>query len=100
MADNYDNNDKLSLHLTSKNVTTLSSGFVDVPAIPTISTKLTLNRQTVVGIGGDGPMGVATNTVGGAGTVHRTTNTLNVSHFHESCAYYYTHCIIYINHPL
>jgi hypothetical protein len=46
-----DNNDKLSLHIGSKNMTTMTSGFVDVSATPSINTKLTLNRQTIVGIG-------------------------------------------------
>lgn len=52
-----DNNDKLSLHIGSIK---MNSGFVDVPAIPTISGRLTLNRQTVVGIGGGdvGPAGI------------------------------------------
>lgn len=49
-----DNNNKLSLHIAKKNLTVMTSGFADVSAIPVITAKLTLNRQTIARLGNSG----------------------------------------------
>jgi len=56
MADNYDNNDKLSLHVTSKNITNLSSGFVDVA----IQGQASMRLSGPIGGGGVGSKPIVT----------------------------------------